>query len=71
MSSATDRVRRHRERVAAGLVTLQITVPEDETTITLKGHHQLDGVVEPTRADLERAVTRLLAVLHEALLQGA
>lgn len=65
MTSAL-RVRRHRERQAAGLVTLQITVPEDELVTTLRAARQLDGIVEPKRADLERGIEQLLELLHRA-----
>jgi hypothetical protein len=67
MSSTAARVRRHRERRAAGRLFLTLDVDEISTIEVLCGARLLDPQQDHTRADIARAVEQLLAMLARDL----
>lgn len=65
MKSSADRVRLFRQRQAAGKVPLRIECDETELIETLIAARLLDrnANADPSRAELEHAVERLLKTL--------
>jgi hypothetical protein len=61
------RVRRHRERRAAGRLSLTLDVDEVSTIDVLCAAHLLDPQRDHTRADIAHGVEELLAVLARDL----
>jgi hypothetical protein len=63
MTSAADRMRRHREREARGKIVLRIEADEVALIETLAAARLIDRMSDPSRPDLERAVELLLTAL--------
>jgi hypothetical protein len=61
--TAAARMRRLRQRQAAGRITLQVELDEVQLVETLTTARLLDPLADPSRADLERAVERLIEAL--------
>ena len=65
MSSAADRMRRRRERERTGRVILMVEFDETQLTETLCQARLIDPMAETSRADLERAVERLVELVGD------
>jgi hypothetical protein len=63
VSDVTLRVRRHRDRRAAGRISLMFDVDEISTVKVLAAANLLDPQRDHSRADISRAVEQLLELL--------
>jgi hypothetical protein len=67
VSDVTLRVRRHRDRRAAGRLSLTLDVDEVSTTAVLCAASLLDPQRDHTRSDIAHAVEQLLELLARDL----